>query len=160
MKDDTPLKRFIYRHSGKIGLFAGLVTFLGVAIGAYVATGRFAALQIERARAVTTLGVADKIDFVIQRFAEGAWTQFNLLTTVTMLVGVIASVALGAWVTEAADNRPPSFVLLSKKAEEDQKKEMRRRQRRWVIFFLSIATSIAAGVIANAVFALALGLLL
>ena len=87
-------------------------------------------------------------------------TQFNLLTTGTMLVGVIASVALGAWVTEAADNRPPSFVLLSKKAEEDQKKEMRGGERRWVIFFLSIATSIAAGVIANAVFALALGLLL
>jgi hypothetical protein len=61
-------------------------------------------------------------------------------------------------VSTSAENRPESFVLLSRKADEYRLKALRKRKRQWLVFVASVLTSILAGVIANALFALAVKL--
>jgi hypothetical protein len=157
-KKESGAKIFIIRHSNKLGLIAGLVTYLIVVFGTFFATHRFAEWQLDKIKAVTTLQITEKIDFLAARYAEGSWTQFNLLLTVFLLAAIIGAIAIAAWVSVSAENRPRSFVLLSRKAEEDRVKALRKRQRQWLNFGASMITSILSGFVANALFAWAITL--
>jgi hypothetical protein len=68
------------------------------------------------------------------------------------VVSLIAAIIFGVWVASKADNKPRSFVLLSRAAEEYKKQIEGKRQRDWILFAVSIFTSVVTGVIANVIF--------
>lgn len=158
LKKESRAKTFIIRHSAKLGVIAALVTYLIVVFGSFLATRRFAAWQLDKIQAALALQVAEKIDFLTARYAEGSWTQFNLLLTVFLLAALIGAIAIGLWVSDSGENRPRSFVLLSRKAEEDRVEALRKRQKQWLIFGASVITSVLSGFVANALFAWAITL--
>lgn len=155
LKKESRAKTFIIRHAAKLGVIAALVAYLIVVSGSFLATRRFAAWQLNKIRAATALQISDKIDFLTARYAEGSWTQFNLLLTVFLLATLIGAIAIGIWVSDAAENRPRSFVLLSRKAEEYRAEALKKRKRQWLAFGVSVVISISSGFVANALFALA-----
>jgi hypothetical protein len=153
LKEEHPVARLVYRNSGKIGVGVAALFLLTVFIGAYLSTRHFADQQIATAQAVLREPViVHKIDFVIERFASGVWTQFNFALTVFLLVALVGAVFLGVWSGTVAENRPPSFVLLTKRAEERRERLMNKRKRQWWWFGASVFVSVVTGVIANILF--------
>ena len=98
-----------------------------------------------------------KVDFLIQRFSAGDRDKFGFAQTVYFLFSMIGSALVGLLVKSYAKTRPPSFVLLSKKAESYRLDILKTLEHRWLVFFLTIALSIACGLAANVLYAMFAG---
>lgn len=149
---------FLSKNSEKIGLFVGIVFFLGSIVGAYFSTRKFIDSYL---RAVSSLskGVKNhsdllfsKIDFLMDIITKGVWPRYILSIIIFILICIIISIVLGIWVAAKADNSPRSFVLLSKSAEEEWKHILNKTKRDWLVFCVSIVASIITGILANIIF--------
>lgn len=152
-RQEAPWRKFIHAHSGKIGIAVGLLFLAVVVAGAYFSTQRFADAQIAAARAaMATRDLATKVDFMVTRVSEGAWTQYNVALTVLFMVSMILALVFTLWAGSTASRSRESFVLLTKRAEEEKQNALARRKKRWLMFVASILGSITTGVVGNAVF--------
>ena len=150
--------KFIYNNSERIGLTFAILFFLVSVIGAYITLRRYwqsQVLEVQTFLASNTNpeNLTKKVDFLIQYMVKGEYSYFDTHFILSLIISAVVAMILYIWVSAAANNRPRSFLLLSKKAEEFRQKYLEKRKRRWLVFVLSVATSIITGIIANIIFA-------
>lgn len=157
--DPDKTKNFISKHSGFIGFLAAAIFFVGALGGSYVATNKFISSYTASVMSLgknlshneTLLGA--KVDFLLNVITQGAWPRFILSVVGFVVLSLVIAIFLGIWVGTSADNYPRSFVLLTKAAEDNKKKFLDRVKRDWLMFVLSIITSIITGIVGNILFA-------
>jgi hypothetical protein len=158
LKRTSRTEQFIYTHSDSIGVWTGVLLFLSAVGGAFVTSTRFLDSYIFRLEALSVeastneAAFSAKLDFLVEIITTGVWPRFFFSVIVFIVLAIIFSIALGTWVGTKANNVPDSDVLLSKAAIVRQTERMGRRRRDWVLFGLSLAASIATGMISNVIF--------
>jgi len=152
-------KNFISKHSTKIGFAVAALFFISALVGSYVATNRFITSYTATVKDIgkdlpsSTSVISAKIDFLVNVITQGAWPRFILSVVGFVVIALVLSIFLGIWAGESAEQEPESFVLLSKAAEDKRRKVLQKQKRDWIMFILSIITSIATGVLGNILFA-------
>ena len=150
----SPVRAFVSTHNGKVGV-AITAFFLAIVVsGAYLVTRAFSQSQLAVARNATRgPELAAKVNFIIERFSAGSWTQYNFALTVFLLLSFVAAIGLGVWAAESAERPQYTFVLLTKAAEARRHMVLRARERRWMRFLLSVFGGLVLGVASNYFFA-------
>lgn len=152
-------KSKIYKNSGVIGFISGVLFFIGAIAGSIYTSSKFIESYIEKLKLITEKEVAQsdlllsKIDFLIEIISTGAWPKFIFAVVAFVLLSGIASIFIGIFISEKADNSPSSFVLLSKSSIENKTKVENKLTKSWQAFWVSILSGIAAGLISNYIFA-------
>ncbi len=159
MKSPDSKTNIIYKNSGPIGFIVGVLFFLGAIAGSIYTSSQFIESYIEKLKLMTEKEVIQsdlllsKIDFLIEIISTGAWPKFIFAVVAFVTLSAIASIFIGIYVSEKAENSPSSFVLLSKSAITNKTKVEERLSKSWHSFWVSIFSSIAAGLISNYIFA-------
>ncbi len=159
MKSTESRTSIIYKNSGPIGFTTGVLFFLGAIAGSIYTSSQFIESYIEKLKLVTEQEIVQselllsKIDFLIEIISTGAWPKFIFAVVAFVILSAIASIFIGIYVSEKAENSPSSFVLLSKSAIDNKVKVEKRLSKSWQSFWVSIFSSIAAGLISNYIFA-------
>ena len=118
---ETGIKPLIYRSSGLIGLS---VSMIFVALALY---GLFSVRNpsIEAFKAVGRRAFGgstdDKLDFLINAVVQNPLTEYGGYVTATILVSVVAAIALGVVVGTLANNQPNSYLVLSEKRKKSSR---------------------------------------
>lgn len=152
-------KSKIYKNSGVIGFITGVLFFIGAIAGSIYTSSKFIESYIEKLKLMTEKEVIQsdlllsKIDFLIEIISTGAWPKFIFAVVAFVILSGIASIFIGIYVSEKANNSPSSFVLLSKSSMENKVKVEKSLTKGWQSFWVSILSSIAAGLISNYIFA-------
>lgn len=154
LKTESKVKRFIYNHNDWIGFACASMFFLTTLFGAYITVDKFVASQLKYAKSILTpeIGVAEKVEYLIQSTITGAWPRFQYALLLFVFISLVVAIFLGPWVRSSAENRPRSFLLLSKRAKEAMEDYLECRKQKWLVFTISIIVSITAGVISNIIF--------
>lgn len=158
MKSINRSGRFIYKNSQKIGFNAGYLFFISSIIGAFGTSSKFIESylsKVEKIKAVSPAGtdlLSAKLDFLVEIISTGVWPRFILAIIAFVVISLVLAIFLGIWVGSKANNRPRSFVLLSKAAEKKSEEIANKRRRDWVMFGISVFTSIVTGIISNIFF--------
>lgn len=158
LKPQNKQSNFITKHSGKIGFFIASLFLLSAIICVFIAIKRFTDSYLEQLKQISDKVLSSsglltsKVDFLINIIATGAWPKFTFYIFSFLFISLVVSVILGIWVEDKADNRPVSYVVLSKAAENFQENSLRKRRRDWVMFGISIITSIISSLVANIIF--------
>ncbi|MCW8952306.1 MAG: hypothetical protein OQK53_06365 [Rhodospirillales bacterium] len=158
LKETSKTRKFVNKHDGKISFLVGAIFFLSCILGISFNANHFMEKQLSSIHSVvansnnTLESVGIKVDTLINMFAVGAWQRFTLSAVGLSVLSLIVSIFLAAMAANYAGKRTPSFVTLTKKSEELRNNSIRKSSRDWIMFYVSIATSIACGVIANIIF--------
>ena len=158
IKNPEKSKSIIYKNSGTIGFLSGVLFFIGSIAGSVYTSSRFISSYIEKLKEMTGEEVTQsdlllsKVDFLIEIISTGAWPKFIFAVVAFIVISAIVSVFIGMFIAEKADNGPKSYVLLSKSAEEYRDRKNNELSKGWGAFWISIASGIATGLIANYIF--------
>jgi hypothetical protein len=157
----STVRKWISRHSGKIGVISGLSFMSATVGGAYYSANVFLGQQLDRVQSFLQAkgaapSVSDKLDFLLRLAAEGSWPRFAFMIGSFALFALLASIAFGILIGSTADNKPRSFVVLTEKTEENKLQMLRKEQAKWLSFIGSIITGVAIGVASNVVFSVSL----
>jgi len=159
MITQNKLSKFVWRNSGRIGIAAAILFFLGALIGASITIQRFtesyiaevAALGQKASQQVDLL--LAKTDFIINIITKGVWPLFIIKILGYIRISFIVAIIIGFLIEAKADNAPKSFVLLTKASEEFRNKIRNERKRDWVMFIISVIMSTITSLFANILFA-------
>lgn len=146
-----PLKKFLNKRSGWIGLGVAIVTFLFSMIACFYTTQVFLDSRMRTVRALQT--PESKADYMVNLITSGAWPRFFFYIFCFLILALITSIILGIWAGIKAETQEPSFLLLSKQAEKDKEKELNKTKKSWLSFVMSLVVSVITGVIGNFLFA-------
>lgn len=152
-------ERFVSRHSGEIGFLAAIIIFLSAIAGVLYTSSKFISSYTEKIEALGNSAIEEaevisaKLDFLINVISTGAWPRFVFAVVVFLVICLVISIFLGTWVGSTASSKPKSFILLSRKAEESRTKIINKMKRDWLLFWVSVITSIGTGILANVIFA-------
>jgi hypothetical protein len=160
-KPVSKLRRFTNKFSGYIGFTSSALALLIFMLLGYRITTQFAAQTAARmpkvAPELASLEMlARQLKLLSDMVASGVWTRFSLLLLVVFLATVIGAIALGAVVTDAADQPPRSFLLLTPRAIAARDAYKRSIENSWYRLGGWIAATLALGVASNAIFYVAL----
>jgi hypothetical protein len=147
-----PLKKFITKNSAKIGLGVGVVSLLSSMAACFYTTQVFLSSKIQEVRALQSADA--RLDYAVNLMAAGAWARFFFYIFCFLLLALVISTVLGIWAGMKADTQEPSFLLLSKQAEKAKQQQVARNKRDWLLFALSLMTSVVTGVVGNSLFAI------
>jgi len=149
-KQVHPLRRYISRRYGWVGLIVGAITFLGSIAACFYSTSLLVDSRMKAIRTIQT--PSEKADYLAELVASGVWPRFffSILSFLVLALGV--SVLIGVWTALKADNKEPSFLLLSKQAEKGKQKKLAAYERQWHVFVISIIGAIAIELIGNYLF--------
>ena len=151
---ESGVRRFVHTHSGKVGLSVTALFLVTIMSGAYFVTRAFSNSQLEGAVVATrTADLSAKVDFIIERFSAGSWTQYNFALTVFLMLSFVGALVIGVWTSESAERPEYTFVLLTKASESRREKILRGRERRWLTFMMSVIGALLLGVASNYLFA-------
>lgn len=156
-KNPSKSEKFIYKNSGEIGFTAGIIFFLGAIIGVAITSTHFIESYLAKVHALdeaknSAVALAMKLDFLVEVISTGVWPRFIFSVIVFLVISLILSIALGAWIGTKAGNRPISYVLLSQSATERRKKSLAKIQRGWYMFAISIVVSIVINVVSTVIY--------
>ncbi len=161
VKTETPLRKFVRKRSGRLGLVVGLWVFTASLFAAVRATEGFASAQLQRAAAVAArpaaVAVSKKLDYLMSLAASGSWYQYGLSVDMLMAVALVLAVAIGIWAGSASDTWDPSYILLSRQDGKHKAKTQQRLQRKWLSFLASVVVGLLVGVASNVLFVWLLG---
>lgn len=156
LKVENKFKSFVRRHSSKFSLGFAVLFFLTSIIGAFKVTNNFINSEIDKVKSFTNVdkhSLDEKIDFLTSYIASGSASQHYFKVGIFLLISIILSILFGVWIEEtASNNREPSFVVLTRKAKDHRDEIAEKMKKKWTWFFVSIATSVLTGIIANYIF--------
>jgi len=160
LKTESPLRKWLQKRSGLVGMLTAVLLMLSSLVTAIVSSNRFARAEIaavqsivQKAQDTSVSVLAERMDSVVQIAAAGDWPRFLLKLLLFLFVSTIISFALGIWATAAADNVRPSFVNLTKESTKRKEEMVTSFKRQFRAFILSIVVSIFTGVVGNYLFA-------
>lgn len=150
-----PLRDFVQKHSGKIGVLVALLFFVGTIAACLITADRLAADQLKLISDLlqTPNAVDLKLNKLLHLAADGFWGKYFFSVFVFVIFALVASVVLGVWSENTADTQRPSYILLTKKSEQHKTEQDERYRVRWFSFLGSVAISIVTGIVSNILFA-------
>jgi hypothetical protein len=162
-KPVSTARRLTNKYSGVIGFVSGGVALLiSMALG-YRITVQFAAELADKAKplkispaAASLEALARQLDFLTNIVASGVWTRFSLLLLVVFVATIIGAIALGATVSDKANQPSRSFVLLTPKATAERDAYISAKEKSWYRLGGWITATLALGVVSNLIFYLGL----
>lgn len=158
---DTTKKQpgFIHKHRDRIGLLTGAFFFSCSTAGAMYTLIRLASnysqevLNLANETSGDTL-LDKKIDFLLNITSTGVWPRFILGLVFFMIVILMFSIVLGAWVAVRAESRLQSWILITESSKQQYEKYLSLIDNRMKVFFGGIIVSIVCGIIGNILFSL------
>lgn len=150
IKKTSPLKAFIKKHNGWIGLAVGITSFLASILICFYATNSFLTNQLDGLKSLQSSN--EKLDYAINFMVAGVWSRFFFYIFFFLILTLIISILLGFWSGSRADIDEPSFLILSKKAQERKDSLLTKTKNQWLWFLVSIGVSILTGLIENVIF--------
>jgi hypothetical protein len=153
LKTKNPLKEFARNQSGWIAFAVFSILFLSSVIGSFYTLNSFMHSQIEKVRALNALPVApagvvnNKVDYLIDLIASGAWPRYFFYIFVFLVVSLIISAFLALWAGTASEVNDPSFILLTRQSEKRKLDLLKKNKRQWIIFIGSIVSAVVVGII-------------
>lgn len=150
----SKLKEFIRRRSERIGLFTGLLFLISSLIGIFFYTRSFNRSEVNNVTEfVKNTKVLDgKIDYLLNYIAQNNQNLFFLKSLLFIVISIFVAIILGVWVESQADNKTKSFLVLTREAKKNRDIQVKKSERKVYWFWVSIASSILTGIIANYVF--------
>jgi hypothetical protein len=151
------LRRWITRHSERVGLLAGIFFLVATYIAGYRAANSFLNEQLIRLQNFVSPdgaapGISEKLDFMLQLIAEGGWARFSFFVGMSAVFLLVFAIVFGVVVGTLAENRPSSFVVLSQQAAARKNETLRKEQRRWLSFLGSVSIDFLAALAAHSFF--------
>ncbi|MBU1101154.1 MAG: hypothetical protein KKA84_12195 [Bacteroidetes bacterium] len=159
LQKDSKIKSFIRRYSGKISFGVATSFFLSSLIYGFVSANSFASDRIEEVTNRINMfkngsleALNNKVDYLTNFVAGGAWSRYYFALVVFVILSMVISIFLAAWVEGSADTQEPSFVLLTKESKKHKDRVLKKLNKKWLSFFAAIITAIITGIISNYLF--------
>lgn len=152
------IKNWISEHSDSIGLALGLIIFFGAIAGSAVTTANFidSHLLTYTDKFVNLSGdlksLNTRVEYLVNISLSGVWPRFLLMLVSFVSASIVVAIFLGMWVSNKANNKPPSFILLSEESKIMKGKHENKIKRDWRMFCVSVITSIFVGILSNILF--------
>ncbi|WP_225182347.1 hypothetical protein [Pectobacterium aroidearum] len=145
---------FIHTHHNKIGNTLAFFIFACSIISAYYTTINFIknyALKIKEITASANSQdiLLNKIDFLLEISATGAWPRHILSIVALIIFSLIISIIIGGWVSGKGESRLISWILLTEESKLARERYLKHQNRNIVLFFATAILSIAYGVLGN-----------
>lgn len=161
MKKPDPLRSYITAKADGIGAIFGILFFLGALLGVFLAGNRLVEHHIGKmvkfsgevsSRITESEKILRKIDFLTDIVITGVWPRFVFNSVSFLCVALLAAIIFAFIVSEKAQNKPPSFVMLSEETKKYRERVLARGKEQWRQFLYSIAIGVATGVVGNLVY--------
>lgn len=156
---ENRLKKTIHRYHNEIGLLTGCALFSASTLGAIVTTSRLtksygAEVANIAKEASGDILISKKLDYLLSITSTGVWPRFILSLVMFMIIAIMISILVGAWVSSRAESRLQSWILITDNSRIEYDKYVRKLKNNIVIFIGSIILSIMCGIIGNIIFSL------
>lgn len=150
-------KKIFKRHSNKISFLMALCFFIGIIYISVVTSHHFSTSTIsEVSKYLHTNGLStdDRINYISNFIAEGAWNQFTQQLVLFIVIGTFLSFLLGFILGEILDNFTVgvSFLTIGSASEKYKKDMLAKSKHDWWKLLGTIMVGIISGVLANYVF--------
>src|SRR5271157_618806 len=159
LKTKNRYKEFAREHNGSIGLAVFALLFLSSVGGAFYTMHSFMSFQQQKVSALMASPAAkagamnEKIDYLMDLIASGAWPRYFFYVLVFIVVSLIISAIFAIWAGIAADVKEPSYILLTRQAEKRKEELERKNKRAWLNFTASIVSALFVGIIKQVILA-------
>lgn len=144
-------KDFLANHNEAIGVIVGSLFFLAAIGGAFVATTRFAAIQVSKIPAANA-PVAAQLNYLTHAAATGVWPSFAIVLVGYLIASFVLSVVFLIWIASADLDNEPSFVLLTDRSEKLKAESQKKYRLKWLSAATGFAAAVIASLIANLIF--------
>lgn len=146
----------VYHEKKWINRLINFFIFLFASLtGLYFTTKKFNQTQLDQITEFISKpenNIDAKIDYISKYIASGNHNFFILKSILYIIILVIIAVFLGVLVSELADNKEKSFLVLTKKAKDEKDKHIIKRKRKTLLFFLSIIATILINILSSYIF--------
>jgi hypothetical protein len=159
IRKESKIQKLIRSHSDTIGfLIGGVLFFTSILVSIIRAfqTEKYSKDVINKLFSSLPkdpiLEINTKMDFIIRNFSNYVGLNQDLLTILFLILSLFLSIALGVWVSIAAENTPSSFLLLNTASENNKKDLDKKYNLKWGSLFTSFFVSIVTGICSNYIF--------
>lgn len=161
MQSESKLKTFVRKHNGKISFFVAALLFISCLIFGFISASNFSTNrinevkeQIASLKSVSVETLNQKIDYLTNFVAGGAWSRYYFSLVVFIILSLIISIAIAIWIEESAETNEPSFILLTKESKKHKERVLKKLDKKWISFISAIITALITGVISNYLFSI------
>ncbi|EMM6492931.1 hypothetical protein RJO42_002273 [Enterobacter hormaechei] len=157
--DVKKIPELVHKNSEKIGFLTGAVFFGFSTAGAMFTILKLAKNYSDEISKITGQVGADdltskKIDFLLNITSTGVWPRFILGLVFFMIIALIVSVVLAAWVSVRAESKHQSWILITEHSKEQYVSYLSSLKSKAKVFYGGIIISIICGVVGNIIFSL------
>jgi hypothetical protein len=154
------VKCFLRKKSTTIGILTAILFSIGSLTSIYFATRSFNKNEIGKVKTFieNTRETNAKVDFLLNYIVCNHQNLFFFKSLLFVVVSIFIAILLGVWVESLADNKTKSYLVLTREALKNRDLQVARSKKQFIWFWLSIFSSIIAGVIANYIFRFLTGL--
>ena len=158
-KDTTKSPGLIHKHRDKIGIITGAIFFACSTAGAMYTLIRLAknygmeVMNLANEASGNAL-LTKKIDYILNITSSGIWPRFILGLVFFMIIALIFSIALSAWVATRAESKLQSWILLTDSSRQQYDQYLTLINKNMKAFIISIIISIGCGIVGNIFFSL------
>lgn len=159
MVEVKKIPEIINKNSDKIGVLTGAAFF-----GVSTAGAMYTILSLtndfsDQISKLTGQANADnltskKIDFLLNVTSTGVWPRFILGLVFFMILALIVSVVLAAWVSARAESKLQSWILITDNSKEQYVSYLSSLKSKAKVFYGGIIISIICGIIGNIIFSM------
>jgi len=152
----TSIRKWLWRHSGKIGTGLSLLFFAAAILVAFLTANSILHSQQELIKPLLgeTIDLKVKVDFVLNHLSRGIWARYFYAVICFLVVSLAAAILLGIWADNAANHNKPSFIVMTKEAEKKRTEALAKYSRSSWSFWASIVISILTGIVSNVIFSI------
>lgn len=151
IKEDNKVVKFVKHNSEKIGLLVFLLIIISYIIGFVTALNNYTSKMLVKI-SNPDLTQTEKLENIANMIANGFWDKFSILSFISLTCVIIVAIMLSLWVSDTLEFDEISYLLFSDESQKEKEKIEKRRRKQWMMFFLSIITSIGCGILSNLIF--------
>jgi hypothetical protein len=150
-------KKFLHNNSGTISLIAALCFFISIISISINTTNQFSLdtlASVNKNLNNVNLSTDDRINFLSNYIAEGAWNQFTQKLVLFIIFGFLFSIVLLVALESILSKIVISYCFININNDLDkQKHELSKKEKSvWINLLGTIIISIICGIIANYLF--------
>ncbi|HGS4441986.1 TPA: hypothetical protein ACMDNB_003673 [Vibrio cholerae] len=151
---ESPFRKFIRNHSGKIAFLLSLSLFICSIAACFYSADHISNSNLSNFQPLlgSSVAVQEKVDKLLELSTSGYWGKFFFSVFIFTIFSLIASVIIGVWAETSADTSKPSYILLTKKSEQFKEEADSKYSMKLYSFILSIVVGIATGIVSNIIF--------
>lgn len=147
-------KEFIRKNSSNIGLITGILFFLSSILTIIFTTRLFIQSEINTTKKIikNASNLDVKVDAILNYLAYNNQNSFSQISQLYLVICFIIAIFLGIWVSNLANNRTKSYLVLTREAKKNMEISMKKSKNKFILFFVSIGVSVITKIIAAFIF--------